>query len=116
MQIAEIAGITQGRVAQIINNTNFREINNLLSQGYGLHCQALQHGPCTCLDLTIRRKDGAGKNSKSLAGGFAHGISGTLMNVYPVKFISMTAMGKGNGMKSTPRKHLPKVLATPRWS
>jgi len=32
-QIAEIAGMTQGRVAQIINNTNFGEINNLLSQG-----------------------------------------------------------------------------------
>ena len=30
-QIAEIAGMTQGRVAQIINNTNFGEINNLLS-------------------------------------------------------------------------------------
>jgi len=32
-QLAEIAGMTQGRVAQIINNTNFSEINNLLSQG-----------------------------------------------------------------------------------
>jgi len=26
-------GISQGRVAQIINNTNFGEINNLLTQG-----------------------------------------------------------------------------------
>jgi len=32
-QIAEIVGISQGRVAQIINNTNFGEINNLLTQG-----------------------------------------------------------------------------------
>ena len=32
-QIAEIAGMTQGRVAQIINNANFSEINNLVSQG-----------------------------------------------------------------------------------
>ncbi len=32
-QIAEIAGVSQGRVAQIINNTNFGGINNLLSQG-----------------------------------------------------------------------------------
>ena len=32
-QIAEIVGMTQGRVAQIINNTNFGEINNLLAQG-----------------------------------------------------------------------------------
>ncbi len=32
-QIAEVVGISQGRVAQIINNTNFGEINNLLTQG-----------------------------------------------------------------------------------
>ena len=32
-QIAGIAGMTQGRVAQIINNANFGEINNLLAQG-----------------------------------------------------------------------------------
>jgi len=35
-QIAEIVGISQGRVAQIINNTNFGEINNLLTQGRNL--------------------------------------------------------------------------------
>ena len=32
-QISSIVGMTQGRVAQIINNTIFGEINNLLSQG-----------------------------------------------------------------------------------
>ena len=32
-QIAEVGGISQGRVAQIISNTNFGKINNLLSQG-----------------------------------------------------------------------------------
>ena len=32
-QIAKVVGISQGRVAQIINNTNFGEINNLLTQG-----------------------------------------------------------------------------------
>ena len=32
-QIAEVVGISQGRVAQIINNTNFGKINNLLTQG-----------------------------------------------------------------------------------
>ena len=32
-QIAKVVGTSQGRVAQIINNTNFGEINNLLSQG-----------------------------------------------------------------------------------
>jgi len=29
----EVVGISQGRVAQIINNANFGEINSLLSQG-----------------------------------------------------------------------------------
>ena len=32
-QIADVVGISQGRVAQIINNANFSEINTLLSQG-----------------------------------------------------------------------------------
>jgi DNA-binding XRE family transcriptional regulator len=32
-QIAETTGVTRGRVAQIVNNANFGEINNLLSQG-----------------------------------------------------------------------------------
>ena len=32
-QIAGIAGMTQGRASQIINNTNFGKINNLLAQG-----------------------------------------------------------------------------------
>jgi hypothetical protein len=35
-QIADIAGMTQGRVAQIINNANFGEINNLLSQSHDM--------------------------------------------------------------------------------
>lgn len=32
-QIAKITGMTQGTIAQIINNANFCEINNLLSHG-----------------------------------------------------------------------------------
>jgi len=32
-KIAEISGMTQGRIAQIINNANICEINNLLTQG-----------------------------------------------------------------------------------
>ena len=32
-KIAETTGITRGRIAQIVNNTNFGEINILLSQG-----------------------------------------------------------------------------------
>jgi len=35
-KISEITGMTQGRVAQIINNANFCEINNLLSQGHDM--------------------------------------------------------------------------------
>jgi len=35
-EIAALVGMTQGRVAQIINNTNFGEINNLLSQGHDM--------------------------------------------------------------------------------
>ena len=35
-QIAEITGMTQGRVAQIINNTNFGKINNLRSLGHDM--------------------------------------------------------------------------------
>ena len=35
-QIAEVVGISQGRVAQIINNTTFGKINNLLSQGHDM--------------------------------------------------------------------------------
>ena len=34
--ISETAGIIRGRAAQIINNTNFGEINNLLSQGHDM--------------------------------------------------------------------------------
>ena len=37
-QIVEVLGISQGRVAQIINNANFCEINNLLTQGRDMEC------------------------------------------------------------------------------
>ena len=32
-QIAEVVGVSRGRITQIVNNTNFGEINNLLSRG-----------------------------------------------------------------------------------
>jgi len=35
-KIAETMGMTQGRVAQIINKANFCEINNLLDQGHNM--------------------------------------------------------------------------------
>ena len=35
-KIAETTGVTRGRVAQIVNNTNFGEINTLLSQGHDM--------------------------------------------------------------------------------
>ena len=35
-KISETAGATRGRVAQIVNNTNFSEINTLLSHGHDM--------------------------------------------------------------------------------
>ena len=35
-KISETTGITRGRVAQIVNNTNFSEIDTLLSQGHDM--------------------------------------------------------------------------------
>ena len=35
-KISGTTGITRGRVAQIVNNTNFSEINTLLSQGHDM--------------------------------------------------------------------------------
>lgn len=35
-KIAKLTGTRQNRISQIINNTNFGEIDNLLSQGYDM--------------------------------------------------------------------------------
>jgi plasmid maintenance system antidote protein VapI len=69
-KIAETTGITRGRIAQIVNNTNFGEINILLSQGRDMDYIARHYN----MDLPL-------ENSKSLAGGCAHGINGILTNV-----------------------------------
>ena len=48
-KIAEITGVTRGRVAQITNNTNFSEIGNLLSQGHDMDYIARHYN----MDLTL---------------------------------------------------------------
>ncbi len=53
-QIAEIAGMTQGRVAQIINNTNFGEINNLLSPGRDMDYIAKHYSSDLALTWSLR--------------------------------------------------------------
>ncbi|MBW2004631.1 MAG: hypothetical protein JRI72_08460 [Deltaproteobacteria bacterium] len=97
--------MTQGRVAQIINNTNFGEINNLLSQGRDMEYIARHYH----MDLTLvwaLRLEGKTDHEKFkelgwglpseirdsdsetyFTGDCVHGINGILMNVYPVKFM-----------------------------
>jgi len=56
--------MTQGRIAQIVNNANFCKINNLLSLGHNMDYIAKHYNmdppPPPCLGLTIRRKDRSG--------------------------------------------------------
>ena len=56
-QIAEVVGISQGRVAQIINNTNFGEINNLLTQGRDMDYIARHYH----MDLVLARQTYGGQ-------------------------------------------------------
>jgi DNA-binding XRE family transcriptional regulator len=53
-QIAQRVGISQGRVAQIINNTNFGEINNLLSQGRAMDYIARHYNMDLALAWALR--------------------------------------------------------------
>ncbi len=53
-KIAEITGMTQGRVAQIINNANFCEINNLLTQGHNMEYIAAHYQMDLALTWAIR--------------------------------------------------------------
>jgi plasmid maintenance system antidote protein VapI len=53
-KIAEITGMTQGRVAQIINNANLCEINNLLSQGHNMEYIAAHYQMDLALTWAIR--------------------------------------------------------------
>jgi len=55
-QIAEIARMTQGRVAKIINNANFGEINNLLSQGHDIEYIARHYHMDLALVWALRLK------------------------------------------------------------
>ena len=86
-------GLSQERITQIINNTNFGEINNLLTQGHDMDYIARHYNMDLSLAwaLTGWREKRTRKSSKSSAGVFGHGINGISTNVYPVKFMLMTA-------------------------
>ncbi|NQU03674.1 MAG: helix-turn-helix transcriptional regulator, partial [Syntrophaceae bacterium] len=60
--IAEITGMTQGRVAQIINNTKFGKINNLLSIGHDMEYIARHYNMDLALTWALRLE---GKNEKT---------------------------------------------------
>ena len=53
-RIAKVVGTSQGRVAQIINNTIFGEINNLLSQCRGMSYIAGHYQMALALAWTLR--------------------------------------------------------------
>jgi len=98
-QIAEMVDLSRNRISEIVGNANFGEIDTLLSQGQEMdyiarhyHMDlALAWAPCVCQENATR------KSSKSLAGDFAPGINGILMNV-------MNALGMICQGKSQPRE------------
>ena len=51
-QIAEVVGISRGRLSQIVNNTNFGEINTLLSRGRDMDYKARHYH----MDLALARQ------------------------------------------------------------
>ena len=53
-KLLQITGMTQGRVAQIINNANLCEINNLLSQGHDMEYIAKHHHMDLALAWVLR--------------------------------------------------------------
>jgi transcriptional regulator with XRE-family HTH domain len=53
-KIAEITGVTRGRVAQIVSNTNFGEINTLLSQGHDMDYIARHYNMDLALAWALR--------------------------------------------------------------
>ena len=53
-KIAETTGVTRGRVAQIVNNTNFSEINTLLSQGHDMDYIARHYNMDLALAWALR--------------------------------------------------------------
>jgi len=53
-KIAETTGITRGRVAQIVNNTNFGEINTLFSQGQDMDYIARHYNMDLALAWSLR--------------------------------------------------------------
>ncbi len=100
-KIAETTGVTRGRVAQIVNNTNFGEINTLLSQGRDMDYIASHYHMDLALAWALRlegkpdqekfkelgwglpREIRESDSETYFTGGCAHGINGISTNVYP---------------------------------
>ena len=104
-QVAEIVGMTQGRVAQIINNANFSDINSLVSHGRDMDYIARHYHMDLALAWALRlegkpdqekfkelgwglpREIRESDSEMYFTGGCAPGINGISMNVYPMKFL-----------------------------
>ena len=69
-KIAKITRMTRGRVTQIINNTSFGKINDLLTQGRDIESIAGHYNMDLALawGLTIRKKDTSGKIQRTWMG------------------------------------------------
>ena len=97
-QVAEIVGMTQGRVAQIINNANFSDINSLVSHGRDMDYIARHYHMDLALAWALRlegkpdqekfkelgwglpREIRESDSETYFTGGCAHGINGISMN------------------------------------
>jgi len=55
-KIAKTIGVTRGRIAQIINNTNYGKINTLLSQGHDMEYIARHYNMDLPLVWALRLK------------------------------------------------------------
>ncbi len=72
MQIAQMVGLSRNRISKIIGNTNFSEIDNLLSQDRAMDYIAEHYHLDLALDRSLSWKERqTRRSSKSLAGGFA---------------------------------------------
>ena len=104
-QIAEAVKLSRNRISEIVGNTEFGKIDTLLSQGHDMDYIARHYNMDLALAWSLRlegktdqekflelgwglpREIRESDSETYFTGDFAHGISGTLTNVYPVKFL-----------------------------
>ena len=104
-KIAEVVGLSRNRASKIVGNANFGEIDTLLSQGHDMDYIATHYHMDLALPWSLRlegktdqekfkelswglpREIRESDSETYFTGDFAHGINGTLINVYPVKFM-----------------------------